>query len=158
VSDARRDELFAHPGDLGSIQSLQTLGHDFVAHKRDELMGKFGNQAENRHMESRYQHASAPLVEQASHMGQTYQDNHKQLLAESKTLGVEMDKGAVSQFKHGTEKHLDSAHGKAIQAKEQSHGDVSRSETTLNQAIAIGKQNATRLPLKLHHNELKKDN
>src|SRR3990167_5969169 len=56
VSKSTRDELFAHPGDMASLQKLQTLGDDFVTHKRDALIAEYGNQNQASQVDELYQH------------------------------------------------------------------------------------------------------
>ncbi len=55
VGHAKRDQLFSHPGDTASLQTLEALGSEFISQKRDTLLAEFGNQGQGSKLDATYQ-------------------------------------------------------------------------------------------------------
>ena len=152
VGTAKRDELFSHPGDMASIQKLQTLGQDFVAHKRDELISEFGNQSQSTKIDALYSQNSRPLIEKESQMGSSYKTNHDALNLNAKNAGVTMDNASANQFKQSIQGQMELSRNQTTNDGERLHGGFKKTTSEVNQAIQTGKKNAKRLPFMPHHN------
>ena len=163
VGSEKRDDLFAHPGDMASVQSLQALGQDFVAHKRDELMEKFGNQSSGRQMDNLYQQESTQFIEKEGMIRNGYQTNHDAVNREAKHAGVMMDKSQAHQFQQNMNQELDLSKKHINHEQERLHARFNTTSSGASQTLQTGKTDAMRTPLTLRHkslvkNEIKEDN
>ncbi len=157
VGTAQRDELFSHPGDMASIQKLQTLGQDFVAHKRDELISEFGNQSQGTKIDALYTQNAHPLIEKERQMGRHYQTNQNALNLNAKTSGVAMNNAAANQFQQSVQGQMEKSRNQTTNDGERLHGGFKETTAEVNQAIQMGKENAKRLPVMPHHNPKKEE-
>ena len=157
VGETKRDELFSHPGDMASIQQLQTLGQDFVAHKRDELIAQYGNRSEGAKIDSLYSQNSSHLSGQENQIASNYQANHVGLTKNAKSLDVGFNADSSAQFQKNIKNQIELSHNQTNNHDNRLQGDFQKASSDANHVIKTGKKNATRLPFKLHH-DLKKKN
>lgn len=157
VGSSKRDELFSHPGDMASIQQLQTLGQDFVAYKRDDLIASFGNQSQSAKIDGHYNQSAKTLIAKESETRRHYQANHEKLAEDAKSLNVGMSEASSAQFQENIQGQLDLTRNQTNHVARRLNNDVKKSTSDATQTIQQGKENATRLPFTLHH-DLKKDN
>lgn len=94
-----RDSLFAHPGDAASIQKLQSLGHDFVAQKRDEIIEQYGNTGRSASIDALYQKNAGSLQGHESTMGSTFKKNSETLADGASALDTGFNEGQGKDFK-----------------------------------------------------------
>ncbi len=156
VGRAKRDELFSHPGDMASIQQLQTLGQDFVAHKRDDLIATFGNQSQSAKIDGHYNQSAQTLIAKESETRRHYQANHEKLAEDAKSLNLGMSEASSAQFQENIQGQLDLTRNQTNHVTRRLNNDLKTSTLDATQTIQKGKENATRLPFMLHRN-LKKD-
>lgn len=157
VGHEKRDDLFSHPGDMASIQQLQSLGQDFVAHKRDDLIAAFGNQSKSAAIEDQYNHNAQALIAKERQIGRHYQTHSEPLAKKAKSLNVGMNDTSSTEFQNNIQDQLDSTQHQTIHDGRRLNSGLKESTSEASQTLQKGKENATRLPFKLHH-DLKKDN
>ncbi len=152
VGTAQRDELFSHPGDMASIQTLQTLGQDFVALKRDALISEFGNQSQGTKIDALYSQNARPLIDKESQMGGHYQTNQDSLSLNAKNTGLVMDNATANQFQQRIQEQMEKSINQTTHDGERLHGRVKGTTSEVNEAIQTGKDNAKRLVVMPRHN------
>jgi conjugal transfer mating pair stabilization protein TraG len=101
-----RDGLFNHPGDLNSLHQLQSLGDDFIAKRRDELIADFGNKQHHTQVDSFYREGQSHLIAKEKELVANYQKNHDQLSHDAKGLDVGIDKNQLQQVQQDVQQHL----------------------------------------------------
>lgn len=62
VGEVTRDKLFASPGDIGSLKTLETLGDDFISKKRDALINEFKVKEHSSRLDNSYNEGSSNLT------------------------------------------------------------------------------------------------
>ncbi|QDQ41163.1 conjugal transfer protein TraG (plasmid) [Legionella geestiana] len=88
IGESGRDALYGNPGDAKSLQQLQALGQDFIAHRRDELIARFGNEGHQAQMSASWQRAQQQFSAKEAAIGGEYQKNHDQLTRSGRRLQV----------------------------------------------------------------------
>ncbi|HAU0297857.1 TPA: conjugal transfer mating-pair stabilization protein TraG [Legionella pneumophila] len=88
VGSSHRDELFARPGDMSSIQELEGLAGAFVTTKREQLIAEFRPKESSSSMDAFYQNESQSLNQKSNNIGTNYQKNQDALTDSAKTLSV----------------------------------------------------------------------
>lgn len=91
LDKSARDELYSHPGDLQSLNKLQSLGQDFIASRRDELIANYGNQGHQAQMDSFYKQEQNSFATKEAQLGAVYQKNNDQLVDGAKAHGLGVD-------------------------------------------------------------------
>lgn len=109
IGQSARDELFSHPGDLKSLGKLQSLGQDFLANRRDELISEFGNQEGKAQVDSLYRQENNQFTAKEASLGALYQKNNDQLVHDAKSLGAGIDTTQVQQIQHNVAQQLGSS-------------------------------------------------
>lgn len=106
VGESARDALFSKPGDIQAIDQLQSLGQDFIAEKREELLEKFGNKAESMQVETSYQKEKNKMLAKENPIGGHYQTNSELLSHEAKSmdLGFDVNQAKILQDNIGQQK------------------------------------------------------
>lgn len=150
VGTDKRDELFTHPGDMASIQTLQTLGQNFVAHKRDELIAEFGNQSQTAQIEAQHHQNARSFIEKENQIGSHYQSTQHALSRDAKNTDITMDNASVNQLQKNVRGRV--VHNQTQISSDGEHLHSYFQDKTLksSQAIQIGQMNAKRSPLGLH--------
>ncbi len=144
VGKSTRDELFAHPGDLASLQKLQTLGDDFVSHKRDTLIAEYGNQHQASKVDALYQHNAENIKTKEAALGSTYKNNSETLINQAHDQNLGINAQAPQQLQQSIHENIhhykdeSAADGHAIQATQQ------RTTELVDNKIEHGKELAKR--------------
>ncbi len=112
VGSKERDTLFAQPGDLNSIHQLKTLGNEFVAHQRDVLIARYGNQKETNRIDADYQQHADALAQQNDAMGSRYQNNSDVLIQAAKTQALGLDANASLHLQQSVHREMQKVHDK----------------------------------------------
>jgi conjugal transfer mating pair stabilization protein TraG len=145
VGEPLRDSLFSHPGDTESLNKLQSLGQEFIAKSRDELIETYGNHGGQKEIDAFYKQEEAQMVAKERDIGAFYQKNNDQLAAEAHgtLLGVDprqatqLGEGITQQI--GTTKTL-SEEGKAV-INNQKEGLKQQSDVALENGRERAQQN-----------------
>ena len=113
VGEAKRDELFSHPGDARSVEKLGSLGQDFIHQKREELIEQYGNTHGGRHVDDVYQQGKEHVASHASGIKGSFDAEHQKLSQHAAGLGVnQVNADAFKQHGH------DEIQGKSVQTQE----------------------------------------
>ncbi|MFP3773645.1 conjugal transfer mating-pair stabilization protein TraG [Legionella pneumophila serogroup 1] len=137
-----RDELYSHPGDMQSLNKLQALGQDFIAHKRDELISEFGNQGQSAHIESVYQKESGHLMNKEHQLANQFHQTSKQLAQEGAQLDVGFDSNQATQFQQKVQGEIHKTDLQSEQGKDDLHYQKEARTTYMNHLIAEGEHDA----------------
>jgi conjugal transfer mating pair stabilization protein TraG len=142
LDESARDELYNHPGDMQSLNKLQSLGQDFIANKREELIANYGNQGHQAQMDTFYQKEQSLLAAKENQLGAMYQKNHDQLVRDGKEQGVGVDKNQIRHLRQDVQQHINSSKAQITKGSDA----ISNSRDTLihqsNQKINGGKVDA----------------
>jgi len=113
VGEAKRDELFSHPGDVRSVEKLGHLGQDFIHQKREELIEKYGNTHGGAHVDDVYQQGKERVASHASGIKGSFDTGQQKVLQQAGTIGL--NQADAGDFKQRT---LDSIQSKEVQTQE----------------------------------------
>ncbi|HEM7073838.1 TPA: conjugal transfer mating pair stabilization protein TraG [Legionella pneumophila] len=121
IGEPARDELFSHPGDTQSLNKLQTLGQDFIAHRRDELIADFGSQGHQTQVDSFYKQEQNQLATKENQLGAVYQKNHDQLVQDAKGQGVGINQNQAGQLQRNVSQQVSATEALSEKGKESLH-------------------------------------
>lgn len=94
IGESARDKLFSHPGDMQSLGHLQSLGQDFIASKRDELISQFGNRGHGAEVGTVYQQGQSDFIAKEQQLVGHYQKNSGQLSHQTRSMELGIDENA----------------------------------------------------------------
>lgn len=112
VGEEKRDELLGSPGNVQALQTLQVLGHDFIAEKREALIAQFGAQGAS--VDSFYQEKAQALSRQEAALGHAYSQNSHQLTHNAQAL-ISGQETISSEGLPDITNHLDQAKAQVMQ-------------------------------------------
>lgn len=133
-----RDELYNHPGDTQSLNKLQALGQDFIAHKRDELISEFGNQGKSAQVDSFYQKESEHIDNKEHQLASEFHKTSNQLTRDGKKLDVGFDSHQATQFQQEVKGSVQKTQSQSDQGKDSLHYQKEAIANHTNQLIAEG--------------------
>ncbi len=142
MGEKTRDELYNHPGDMQSLNKLQALGQDFIAHKRDELISEFGNQGKSAQVESFYQKESGHLLNKEHQLADQFHQNSEQLNKSAKQLDVGFDSNKATHFQQKVEGKIHKTHTQSEKGKDDIQYQQEALSTDMNHRMAEGKTDA----------------
>lgn len=142
IGEKARDELYNHPGDMQSLNKLQGLSQDFIAHKRDELISEFGNQGQSTQVESFYQKESGRLLNKEHQLASQFHQNSEQLTQEATQLDVGFDPNQTTQFQQKVEGTIHKTHTQSEQGKDDIQYQQAALSKDMNHRMAEGKLDA----------------
>lgn len=142
MGEKARDELYNHPGDMQSLNKLQSLGHDFIAHKRDELISEFGNQGKSAQVDSFYQKESGRLLNKEHQLANQFHQNSEQLNKSAKQLDVGTDCNQATQFQQKVEGQIHKTHTQSEKGKDDIQYQQEALSADMNHRVSQGKQDA----------------
>ncbi|HDV5785739.1 TPA: conjugal transfer mating pair stabilization protein TraG [Legionella pneumophila] len=138
IGKQARDELYSHPGDMQSLNKLQDLGQDFIAHKRDELISEFGNQRKSAQVEAFYQKESEHIENKEHQLAAQFHQTSTQLTQDGKKLDVGFDSHQATQFQQKVKEALHKTDLQSEQGKDSLHYQKEAIATHTNRLIAEG--------------------
>ncbi|MCW8419980.1 MULTISPECIES: conjugal transfer mating-pair stabilization protein TraG [Fluoribacter] len=138
IGKQARDELYSHPGDMQSLNKLQDLGQDFIAHKRDELISEFGNQGKSAQVESFYQKENKHIENKEHQLASQFHQTSNQLTQDGKKLDVGFDSHQATQFQQKVKGAIHKTDIQSEQGKDSLHYQKEAIESHTNQLIAEG--------------------
>lgn len=106
LGEKSRDELFSHPGDPQALQRLQTLGQDFIASRRDEMIGSFGNKAHQSNVDSLYQNEQKTFAAKENELAATYGKNSHRISEGSRTLDIGLSSGRANDLQENVKNQI----------------------------------------------------
>jgi conjugal transfer mating pair stabilization protein TraG len=144
VGAKARDELFSHPGDAQSNQTLQALSHDFLQHERDVIISNFDRTKQGAHVDSVYQKGKADILTKAHHLDADYKTKARSLTRDASDLNLGLpgaDKTTLeTQVNQGMTNTMDS-----IASKKQVLQDIEDTRAAdAAHHIEVGRKNAMR--------------
>lgn len=130
VGGEHADALYANPGDMGAIAGLQSMGGDFLEHKREELISQYGNAAGGAQIQSSFEQAVKSLPQNQAGLTRDFHHNNTELENSAKNMGVNLPQGEVNQLQNNVRNQIHSANnhiaagsgivqGKQLEAKVQ---------------------------------------
>ncbi|MDP3704449.1 MAG: conjugal transfer mating-pair stabilization protein TraG [Legionellaceae bacterium] len=119
VGNDMRDQLFSHPGDRHSVQTLQGLSREFMQQERESIIARFGDSQQGEQVDNTYQQAAHDITIQSQSLDARYASSEDQLTHEAKDLGLGIkmsDKQAieVNVNQKVTKSHDDIQHKKDV--------------------------------------------
>ncbi|HHS8465246.1 TPA: conjugal transfer mating-pair stabilization protein TraG [Legionella pneumophila] len=138
IGKQARDELYSHPGDMHSLNKLQDLGQDFIAHKRDELISEFGNQGKSAQVESFYQKENKHIENKEHQLASAFHQTSSQLSEAGKKLDVGFDSHQATQFQQKVKGEIHKTELQSEQGKDSLHYQKEAIATHTNRLIAEG--------------------
>lgn len=115
TTEAERDELYSHPGEIHALKKLQALGNEFLSKQRDDLIARYGNANKSSDVDSLYQHGSASLKTKEGAMGHEYKNNSNALHHDAKKQSLGVDLTSAKGFEHRIEGQIDASVNKTNQ-------------------------------------------
>ena len=138
IGKQARDELYSHPGDMQSLNKLQDLGQDFIAHKRDELISEFGNKGKSAQVESFYQKENEHIENKEHQLASDFHQTSNQLTQDGKKLDVGFDSHQATQFQQKVKGAIHKTDLQSEQGKDSLHYQKEAIATHTNTLIAEG--------------------
>lgn len=138
IGKQARDELYSHPGDMQSLNKLQDLGQDFIAHKRDELISEFGNQGKSAQVESFYQKENEQIENREHQLASAFHKTSNQLTQDGKKLDVGFDSHQATQFQQKVKGMIHKTELQSEQGKDSLHYQKEAISNHTNHLIAEG--------------------
>ncbi|CDZ79413.1 conjugal transfer mating pair stabilization protein TraG [Legionella massiliensis] len=142
LGESARDELYSHPGDMQSLNKLQALGQEFIAHKRDELIAQFGNQGKSAQVETFYQKEHDYLMNKEPQLASQFHQNSEHLSQEAKQLEVGFDSNKATQLQYKVEGTIQNTQTQSAQGKDDIQYQHDAQSTDMNHRMAEGKTDA----------------
>ncbi|RMW99882.1 conjugal transfer mating-pair stabilization protein TraG [Legionella jordanis] len=142
IGESARDELYNHPGDMQSLNKLQALGQDFIAHKRDELITEFGNQGQSAQVESFYQKESGRLTNKEHQLASQFHQKSEQLTQDARQLDVGFDSNQATQLQQKVSGQIHKTHTQSEKGKDDIQYQQEALSAEMNHRMAVGKTDA----------------
>ncbi|HHF0525615.1 TPA: conjugal transfer mating-pair stabilization protein TraG [Legionella anisa] len=140
TSESERDDLYSHPGDMASLQKLQTLGTEFISEQRDGLIARYGNSGKSAAVDSVYQHAANPLSTKEGEMSADYHKNSNALQAQGTAAGVGVDAATAQRMQQKINHQIDGAVNKTSAGGGHLKSQYQQAVSTTNNDVAAGKK------------------
>ena len=144
VGSHTRDQLFAHPGDMQSVQALQDLSREFMQQEREAIITRFGDSQQGAQVDKAYQQAAHDITTQSQSLDARYVSSGEQLTFEAKDLGLGINMNDKQAMEVNVNQKVTQSHD-AVQDKKhvlQETADNLASDT--GHRLDIGRQNAKR--------------
>lgn len=109
IGESARDDLYSHPGDMASLQKLQTLGAEFISEQRDGLIARYGTAGNSATVESVYQNATTPLSAKEGELSAEYRKNSDAVQGSGKAVDVGIDAASAQKFQKKVNNQVDIA-------------------------------------------------
>lgn len=140
IGESARDDLYSHPGDMASLQKLQTLGTEFISNQRDGLIARYGNAGKSAMVDSVYQHASTPLRTKEGEMSADYHKNSDALQAQGTAAGVGVDAGSAQRMQQKINNQVDGVVNKTSVGGGRLKSQYQQAVSTTNNDVGEGKK------------------
>jgi conjugal transfer mating pair stabilization protein TraG len=140
IGESARDELYSHPGDMASLQKLQTLGTEFISHQRDGLIARYGTAGKSAAVDSVYQQAANPLNTKEGEMSADYHKNSDALQAEGTAAGVGVDGARAQRMQQQVNHQVAGTVNKTSAGGERLKNQYQQALSTTNNDVAAGKE------------------
>jgi len=111
LGESARDELFSHPGDIQSLHKLQSLGQEFIANRREEMISNFGHTAHQAQIDAMYSHGKNHVLAKENELGDLYQKNSNDVVNATHEIGIDINQ--VQQLKQGVQHQVNLSHAKS---------------------------------------------
>ena len=95
VGAAQRDELFSHPGDVKSMQTLEHLGQDFLRKEREAIISRFGVSHQNAQVDGLYQAGSRDVKARANQIEAGFRSEGQEVIAQGERLEIKGELGGA---------------------------------------------------------------
>ena len=145
VGESARDELFSHPGDTQSLHKLQSLGDDFIASKRDELVEQFGNHGQNQQLDSFYSQKASGIAGHQNELGSSFKQNTDGLKQHAQEDGIGINHAEKNAFVNAQGQNLNTTKQEIFSAEKSMDKRLSDTSLTRDQVqdqMNKGKANA----------------
>lgn len=140
IGESGRDDLYSHPGDMASLQKLQTLGTEFISNQRDGLIARYGNAGKSVMVDSVYQHASTPLRTKEGAMSAEYHKNSNELQAQGTAAGVGVDAATAQRMQQKINNQVDGVVNKTSVGGGRLKSQYQQAVSTTNNDVGEGKK------------------
>lgn len=100
------DALYANPGDVQSLNQLQALGQDFIAHKREQFIEEYGNQGHEGKIDAFYKQEQAKLHVKEEQLHSNFQKNSNSIDSQATAFGMGIDKDKAEALLQQTQQNL----------------------------------------------------
>ncbi|HBD7476119.1 TPA: conjugal transfer mating pair stabilization protein TraG [Legionella pneumophila] len=137
-----RDELFSHPGDMKSLNTLQALGQDFIAHKRDELIANYGTASKGAAVESFYHQEQGALVAKGNDIARDYHDRSQELSKNAEPLNLGVNPQSAQSFQQQVTHGIENTHGGVIAGGKNLQNEHDARAKDMDLTLASGKTRA----------------
>jgi conjugal transfer mating pair stabilization protein TraG len=140
LDEKARDELYAHPGDMASLNKLQALGTEFISEQRDGLIARYGTAGKQGTVEALYQKGAKDVHAKADALTANFQKNSKNVQSSGTVEGVGIDEMSVQSLKqeanHQVESYLNHTSARGVQLKT----EYQQANSTTNKDMTQGKE------------------
>jgi conjugal transfer mating pair stabilization protein TraG len=109
IGESARDKLWNNPGDLQSLNQLKGLGQEFIASKRDDLIAQFGQENNQKQVDSFYNQQKNQMEAKGSQINESYKKASEEITQHANSLGVGLDKGEAKHLQHVVNQQFDTA-------------------------------------------------
>lgn len=99
VGGSARDRLFTHPGDAKSVETLKTLGQEFLKSEREAVINGFDINQKKADVDHMYQAGVKEVGARSSQLESAYEANAQRLHDKGDSLGIGVDKKKVDSIK-----------------------------------------------------------
>ena len=99
VGGSTRDSLFTHPGDTKSVETLKTLGQEFLKSEREAVINGFDINQKKADVDHMYQAGVKEVGARSSQLESAYETNAQRLQDKGDSLGVGVDKKKADSIK-----------------------------------------------------------
>lgn len=158
VGSSVRDELFSHPGDANSMQTLENLGQDFLKTEREAIISRFGVAHQSARVDGLY-HQGVKEVGERSDLEARYERASHNVVDAGEKSGINGKLNGSSLLQTEVNQKLTTSQTNIDQGKEQLQKTLGGLSESTSTEINLGQKNAKRgvVLSPLRDNQDKKD-
>jgi conjugal transfer mating pair stabilization protein TraG len=142
VGSAARDQLFSHPGDAGSVQTLQNLSHDFLQKERETIIAKFGHS--NSSVEPMYNKGVNDIHQKSQIVEGNYEASTRGISSDAKSLNLGVNEEDKKALGTRVDTSMSIISDDVLDGDKKINAVARKRVETVNRGIDVGRENANR--------------
>lgn len=144
VGGSARDRLFTHPGDAKSVETLKTLGQEFLKSEREAVINGFDINQKKADVDHMYQTGVKEVGARSAQLESAYEANAQRLHDKGDSLGVGVDKKKVDSIKADVNHGVLSAEENIQSKQERLQNQMDEMKKATSKQMKSGKWDAKR--------------
>lgn len=144
VGGSARDRLFTHPGDAKSVETLKTLGQEFLKSEREAVINGFDINQKKADVDHMYQAGVKEVGARSSQLESAYETNAQRLQDKGDSLGVGVDKKKADSIKADVNRGVLSTEENIQSKQERLQNQMDEMKKATSKQMKSGKWDAKR--------------